>query len=120
MASSVTADTAALRAFAGRLQDAGVELVDGLAGANEQAGRVVLDATRPPRRSGALAASLKADTSRAGVAFASSARYWTFVHYGAPRRHIVARPFFAEALRLTTDDVIEVYARHVDTTLEGI
>lgn len=120
MATSLTADTTALRDLADRLHDAGVDLVDGMAGANQQAGRLVLDATRPPRRSGALAASLRADASRAGVAFASSARYWTFVHWGAPRRHIIARPFFTEALRLTTEDVLTVYGEHIDTTLRGI
>lgn len=105
------ADTAQLDAFARQLSAAGVDLAD-LGPVNSEAGREVLSASRPPRRSGVLSASLQADVSRQGVAFGSTARYWTFVHWGAPRRNIRARPWFPEAVQLTRDELLAVYARH--------
>lgn len=87
---------------------------------NAQAGRAVVDAARPPRRSGALAASLRADATRNGVAFASTARYWTFVHWGAPRRHIKARPWFVEAVETSRDQLAAIYAEHVTDTIREV
>lgn len=93
------------------MHDAGVELAD-LEPASAEAGRDVIRASRPPRRSGVLSASLRADVTRNGVAFASTARYWTFAHYGAPRRNVRAQPWYPEAIRLTQDELVAVYADH--------
>jgi len=88
--------------------------------ATADAGRGVGAAARPPRRSGALAASLRADASRTGVAFASTARYWTFVHWGAPRRHIKARPFYVEAVQASRERIAAIYAEHVTDTIREV
>lgn len=113
------ADTSEVDRLAAQLRDAGHQLVE-LADPNSEVGRVVVEAARPPRLSGQLAATSRADVTRNGVAWASTARYWTFVHWGAPRRHIKARPYFVEALEQNTDRIVAVYAAHVNKTLEGI
>lgn len=114
-------DTSQLDAFARQLAAVVPELAD-LDGPNAEAGRVVLEAARPatPVGLGNLSNSLVADVSANGVTFASSARYWTFVHWGAPRRNMRARPFFLEALEADTDRIVAVYADHATTTLEKL
>lgn len=114
-----TTGTEAIAALGAALARAGLELVD-LESANTQAGRVVLEAARPPHRSGRLAASSRADATRNGVTFASTARYWTFVHWGAPRRHITARPWFVQALAANRERVVAVYADHAADTLKKV
>lgn len=114
-----SADTAQLTQLGAQLRAAGVELAD-LDPANSEAGRVVIAAARPPRLTGAMASGQFAGASREGVAFASSARYWTFIHWGAPRRNIKARPWFAEALKASEDRVLAVYAEHAQQTLDKI
>lgn len=114
-----SSETAQLRQLADQLRAAGVELGE-LDPATAEAGRVVIAATRPPRLTGQLANSLTAGLGAGGVVFASTARYWTWVHWGAPRRNIRARPFYPEALDRSTDDVLAVYADHARTALDKI
>lgn len=114
-----SSDTHQLHQLADQLRAAGVELAD-LEPANAEAGRIVLADVRPPRLSGYLGDHLVAGPAANGVTFASTARYWTFVHWGAPRRHIRARPFFTEALDHDQDKVLAVYADHAQHALEEI
>ena len=113
------ADTSELAPFVRQVRAAADELL-ALEQANADAGRVVLATARPPRRTGFLGNSLTADATANGVVWASTARYWTFVHWGAPRRHIVARPFFVEAVQLHVDDLVDVYRVHAIDALKGI
>lgn len=110
---------AELDRLARELREAGHSLSD-LEAANAEAGRVVLTASRPPRASGQLDASLTADASAQGVTWASTARYWTFVHWGAPRRNMAARPWFLQALQADQAAVVAVYSQHVTDSLKGI
>lgn len=119
MAARFDLDSSQLDQLAAQLHAAGVRLED-LEPVNIEAGRAVVPAARPPRRSGALAASLQADATAHGVAFASSARYWTFVHWGAPRRNIKAHPWWPQAIQASRSDVLAVYARHATETLKRI
>lgn len=105
--------------LAGEFRQAGVALAD-LDDANASAGRTVIAAARPPRRRGELAASLHAAVGPNGVAFASTARYWTFIHFGAPRHNVRAQPWYPEAIRVSTDDLVPIYAAHARTTLNKI
>ena len=114
-----SADSTELHQLADQLAAAG-DLIGELGPADAEAGRVILAATHPPRRTGRLAASLTAGPAANGVAFASTARYWTFVHYGAPRRHIKAHPFYPEAVAARTDEVLAVYATHAQHALEKV
>lgn len=105
--------------LADQLRAAGVQLSE-LDPAHAEAGRVVIAATRPPRDSGYLADHLTAGPAANGRVFASAARYWTFVHWGAPRHNVRAQPFYPEAVRRSTDDVVAVYAEHARETLNKI
>lgn len=117
--SGFNADTDSLPRLADELRAAGVEL-QALDPSHAEAGRVVLAAARPPRRTGHLGSSLTAGPAANGVAFASSARYWTWVHYGAPRHNVRAQLFYPEALARSTDEVVAVYAEHAQSTLKKI
>lgn len=117
--SGFDSETAPLRQLADQLHAAGVELGE-LDPATAEAGRVVIAATRPPRRTGHMADHLTAGHAANGLVFASSARYWTWVHFGAPRRHMRAQPFYAEAITRSTDEVLSVYAEHAQDTLNRI
>jgi hypothetical protein len=112
-------DAPALPSLARELHAAGVQLGE-LDPVHAEAGRVVLASTRPPRHSGYLGDHLTAGPAANGVTFASSARYWTWVHFGAPRVHVRAQPFYAEALHRSTDEVVAVYAEHARDTLTKI
>lgn len=112
-------DAPGLPQLARDLHDAGVQLGE-LDPASAEAGRVVLAATRPPRHTGYLDDHLTAGPAANGTVFASSARYWTWVHFGAPRRHVRAQPFYPEAIARSTDEVVAVYAAHARDTLNKI
>lgn len=105
--------------LARQLHAAGVQLAE-LGPANTEAGRIVVAQAHAPRRTGAMAAGTTASVTRHGVAFASTARYWTFVHWGAPRRNIKARPWLAESLDHNRADVLAVYAAHARDTIDKI
>lgn len=117
--SGFSADTSSLPRMADQLRAAGVQLGK-LDPAHAEAGRVVIATATPPRRSGFMANHLTAGAAANGVAFASSARYWTWVHWGAPRHNVKAQPFYPEALRRSTDEVLAVYAEHAQRTLNEI
>lgn len=107
----VDGDTAQLDQLAADLRAAGVELAE-LDPAHDKAAGLVLANARPPRRTGKLAASLTARVTPGGITFASTARYWTFVHWGAPRRQLRARPWYVEAIQPSRDQLVAVYAAH--------
>lgn len=117
--SGFATDAPQLRQLGDQLRAAGVQLGD-LDPANAEAGRVVLAAARPPRRTGYMADHLTAGPSANGVVFASAARYWTWVHWGAPRASVRARPFYPQALARSTDELLAVYAEHAQDTLNRI
>lgn len=114
-----TADTAQLDRLARDLEAAGADLAR-LDPANTAAAEVVMAAARPPRRTGTLAASLVARVTGQGVTFASTARYWTFVHWGAPRRNLRARPWYVEAITPRRDLIVAAYAEHARDALKHI
>ena len=113
---SASSDAAQL---ARELLRAGDELAD-LADTNARAGELIRDRANVPRRSGALAASLRADASAGGVVVASALRYATFVHWGAPRRHIRARPFLLDSLNTSSDELVDLYADHASEVVARI
>lgn len=106
--------------LAGSLSRAGEDLVGGLDEVNAEAGRVVLAATRPPRRTGALAAGLRSVVDSQGATLASTVPYWTFVHWGAPRRHVKAQPFILAALQASRSEVLDLYLTYARRVVGNI
>lgn len=98
------------------LHKAAEDLAD-LAATNAQAGRTVIGAARPPRRTGALAEALFSDADAQGVTMASRVGYFTPVHWGARGRNIPANPFLLAARRAVQDQVVGLYAAHARQSL---
>lgn len=103
---STNADAVALD-----LHRAAAALVD-LDDTNTEAGRIILAKANPPRKSGALAAGMFARADDTGTILASSVPYWTFIHWGAPRRHVRAQPFLLTATRASKAEVLDLYTDH--------
>lgn len=87
---------------------------------NQRAGQLVLADSHAPRRSGQLGASVRADATTGGVTIAGHTPYWTFVHWGAPRRHVRAQPWLLAALRADEAAILELYATHLRDTVDTI
>jgi phage gpG-like protein len=78
--------------------------------------------TRAPRRSGALAASVRAEPREGNGAVVAAAPYAAYVEFGVPSRSIPARPFMAGALKATAPAVTDLYAdetRRVMSQVKG-
>lgn len=99
-----------VEAAARQLLDAADALAD-LEPVNARAGDVVA-AGPAPRRSGLLGSTVRADATANGVVVGSTLRYATFVHWGAPRRHVRAQPWLLAQLAARQADLIEFYRDH--------
>lgn len=119
MASSIKSSADPVAEFARRMATAATELGE-LDDANRSAGRVILAASVPPHRTGALGAGQTARVTELGIELTSTVRYWTFVHFGAPAAGTRAQPWYAEAIQRTTDQLVEVYAAHARDVLDHI
>lgn len=117
MAASVEHGTPALaRGF-----HAAADTLADLEAVNSEAGRIVLARTQPPRgATGQLGANLRAQATGREVVMASTVRYFTFVHYGAPRINVHAQPFVLAALRASVSEVADLYAEHARDSLRKV
>jgi hypothetical protein len=87
---------------------------------NTDAGRIITAAARPPVKTGATASGLFATATPAGVTMASRAPYWTYVHWGAPRRHVRANPWLLAATQATTREVVALYTDHAADSIRTV
>jgi HK97 gp10 family phage protein len=104
------------RALAGVGADAAGELRAALlAGARVVAADAV---RRAPRRTGRLAASVRAGTDRRGALVRagndSTVPYAGVIHYGWPARHIAPQPFLDDAVRASAEEVVRRAADALD------
>lgn len=109
--SDATAVARALALAAGALSD--LEAPD-------RAAAAILEAAPMPVRTGALAASVRADWSGGTVTAAGLVRYWSFVEWGAPRRNVRAQHPLRSHLEARTDDIIAVYNEHATRVVADI
>lgn len=105
--------------LARQLLDAADQLTD-LGDVNADAGAIVVASAEIPQRSGRLAASVHSAASPGDVVIGSPLRYATFVHWGAPRRGIRARPFLLASAELRQSDLIQLYADHARRVVDTI
>lgn len=73
-----------------------------------------------PRRSGRLAAGVTVAQIPNGVAVASTAPYFTYVHFGAPGRHVRAQPWLADQLVAQADRILDLYREHASDALAQV
>lgn len=113
-----------LRELRRELRQAGDDLSD-LKDANAKVARLVADkaAALAPRRSGALAASVRGNRAagKAQVA-AGGARvpYAGPIHWGWPARGIEARPFVSDAAQQTEAQWLDIYTHDVQRVLDRV
>lgn len=111
------------RELARQLRQVDRELVKGLKSANEAAAAVVAQRAmgEVPRRSGALAATIKPSaTQAAGRVAVGSAKvpYAGVIHWGWPRRHIRPNQFVTRAASQVMDQVRRAYVVGVDAVIK--
>jgi HK97 gp10 family phage protein len=102
-----------LRALVRKLEQAGTEVSDLKQAFNRIANIVVYEAKAlAPKRSGALAASIRAANSKnKSVIRAGGARipYAMPIHWGWPRRNIAAQPFMNDAIESKRQAVMDQF-----------
>ncbi|WP_314148238.1 HK97 gp10 family phage protein [uncultured Leifsonia sp.] len=107
------------------LRTAGDDLAD-LKDVHKQAAAIAADraADRAPRRSGRLAATIRAaGTKTAGIVRVGNntrVPYAPVIHWGWKRRHITANPFASRGAQESEPRWLPLYERYVDTTLDKI
>ena len=87
--------------------------LDDLGQAHQEAGHAVLDSTRAPRVTGALAASLTVEATHGVTTVGSDLVYSGVIHGGWAARNIRPQPFLTDALEATTDQVVDIFTTHV-------
>ena len=94
-----------------RLDDAGAE-----------AGRIIADlaAATAPRRTGALAGSVRPEVSGLVVEVGSDLVYALPIHNGWAAHHIAPQPFLDDAARSSEAQWVGAYDRAVTAALDGI
>lgn len=104
----LTALEQALAAAGGSLRD--------LSDLHADVSRVVVTkaGTLAPRRTGRLAASLRGAGGADAAVMGSTVPYASVVHWGSKKRHIVARPFLAQAVEATTTQTERLYLTKLD------
>jgi hypothetical protein len=75
---------------------------------------------RAPRRTGALALSVRARPERSAAAVEATARYAGYVHNGVPSRGIPARPFLVRAAEATEAAWVTAYVADIDHVLSQV
>jgi hypothetical protein len=104
------------------LKAAGIAVQD-LKDANRQVADIVLEAARPPVRTGRLAGSGRAaGTQAAAIVRAGGARvpYAGPIHWGWGARNIRANPWVQEAAESTEARWAAEYQQHIDAIIRAV
>lgn len=102
------------------LQKAGADSQE-MSGLMHEIGMIPARAAQPPRRSGALASTIRAGRGktkavvRAGFA---SVPYAGVQHYGWPARNITPKPFFTDALQKTRPQIFAALEKGIDQIIK--
>lgn len=75
---------------------------------------------RAPRRSGALAKSVRGTGTKREARVRSPLVYGNPIHYGWPSRRIVANPFIVDTIDARKDKVADTYEKAVEQEIEQI
>lgn len=94
--------------------------VEALEPANRRVAAALVARARPPRRTGALAASLTASASSSEATMTSSLPYAGVIAHGWPRHGIEATNFDTEALAAVEPAALDTYGQHLTDTLATV
>lgn len=75
---------------------------------------------RAPRRTGALAGSVRAEASEGIGRVVVDAPYAAYVEYGVSKHNIAPRPFLAEAAEQSEPAVVAAYAEDVNRAVSHV
>lgn len=119
MTAPVTVDLVGADRLRKDLKQAAAKL-DDLSVPDAAAARVIAAqaARRAPRRTGALARSIRPAAARTGPQVTATVSYAPFVEYGT--RHMAARPFLYPAAADTETQWTAVYERHIETVAASV
>lgn len=87
---------------------------------DREAADLVIQAARPPVRSGWLARSGTVQTIGDQVTASWTAAYAGVIHNGWAARHIRPRPWIPAAIATAETPIVAVYARHTDQALNRV
>lgn len=112
------------RTLRASLKRAGISLQD-LKDAHADVAGLVVRAAQPntPRRTGALAASMRSSgTQSAAVVRAgrASVPYANVIHWGWPRRHITAQPWIYDAAQASQEQWTGLYLAALERIIEQV
>jgi hypothetical protein len=98
-----------------RTLDHAADEIGDLDSADAASAQVAARATqaRAPRLTGFLAGSVRAESGEGAGRVVVDARYAGYVEYGAPSRHIPARPFLAQSAEAVRPAVENIYGDDV-------
>lgn len=113
---TVKLDASEVEQLAAQLTAMGDAVTD-LAGPNADAAALIMQGVNPPRRSGQLAAAGRADVSPRGFVIGYPIRYATYVHWGAPARHMRAQPWLLQQRDNSYADLEQLYVQHTTEAL---
>jgi hypothetical protein len=116
--SRLTLDPDPTAQLAAQLVEAGDRVLD-LDTTHADAAELLASGSRPPRRSGRLAAAVRADVGPNGWVVGYPIRYATYVHWGAPARNVRAQPWLLQAATAETADLERLYTEHTATALHS-
>jgi len=106
------------------MKQAGEDLAD-LKDAHQAAGNIVvaLAQSLAPKRSGALAGTIRASRLASGVAVKAGSAgvpYANPIHWGWPARNIAANPFLSNAAQQSEAQWTEFYYQELDKIIERV
>ena len=122
MADSPTVEVKGAEQLSASLQAAGADLAD-MQRAASAVGSMVANAAQgiAPKRTGALAASVRPVTTVANVIdIAADEVYAGPIHWGWPAHGIAAQPFIEEAINTTEAETVAIYAEELEDILSRV
>lgn len=103
------------------MKKAGLEITE-LTDAHARASEIVAAAARStaPRRTGALASSIKSSKAKRTALVNVTSRYAKPIHWGWPARNIEAQPWVSEAAQATEPQWLPLYEAAVQDALDQV
>ena len=103
------------------MKKAGQDITD-LTDAHARASEIVAAAARAgaPRRTGALASSVKSSKAKRTALVNVTSRYAKPIHWGWPARNIEANPWVSEAAQATEPQWLPLYEAAVQKALDDV
>jgi uncharacterized protein YcsI (UPF0317 family) len=103
------------------MKKAGMDITE-LTDAHARASEIVAAAARSsaPRRTGALASSIKSSKAKRTALVNVTSRYAKPIHWGWPARNIEANPWVSEAAQATEPQWLPLYEAAVEKALDEV